>query len=222
MIPTPPSGDPDNPSPVQSPPHHLPNSVRVLFNSTLPHQRLLESWGVMQTLVRRWSDIPADWQRAFATAFWTRSHRPLPRLHYEPADDAPEKALRKVITWDFVQAMRTEPEFAECNGLDWFVALWESRRAGEHEGGDGNSGEKNQEGRPLGSDISGPLVLDALCKLLSATADASVIPLLPHIRNFIEGVDSDSCVLFRDPTLERLNDLCILKYARFSCNLSFD
>ena len=222
MNPNPPSGDLNDPIPVQSPPRHLTNSVRVVFNSTLPRQQILESWGVMQTLIGQWSSISADWQRAFATAFWVLAHRPLPRFNYEPADDVPEKVLRKVTTWDFFQAMQKEPEFAECSGVDWFVALWRFWRADEHEGENGNLGENIQEGQPLGTDISGPLVLDALCKLLSATPDVLVIPLLPRIRNFIKGVDDDSTVVLRDPTLARLDDLWTLKYARFSCNLVFN
>ena len=127
-------------------------------------------------------------------------------MNYEPADDVPEKVLRKVVTWDFVQAMQKEPEFAECSGVDWFVALWRLWRAEEH-GGEKELGENIQEGERLGTDISGSLVLDALSKLLSATPDVLAIPLLPRIRNFIEGVDED---------------LTTLKYARFSCNLGFD
>ena len=94
------------------------------------------------------------------------------------------------------------------------LALWKLWRAEEHEGENGNLGE------PLETDISGPLALDALCKLLSATPNVLVIPLLPRIRNFIKGVDDDSTVVLRD--LTRLDDLGTLKYARFSCNLVFD
>src|SRR5260370_42299930 len=61
--------------------------------------------------------------------------------------------------------MKQEPGFAECNGLDWFVALWELWKAKKCEGEDGKTREKNQEGKfPDTADISGPLVLDALCK----------------------------------------------------------
>lgn len=218
----PPSGHLNNPIPVESPPRYLPNSVRVVFNSTLSQQRLLESWVVVQTLMGRWSSIPADWQRTFATAFWTCSHRPLPRLSYEPADDVPKKVLEKVVTWDFVQAMRKEPKFTECDGLDWFVALWMLWRANEHEGETGNPGEKNREGKPLGIDISRSLVLDALCKLLNAIPDVSAIPLLLRIRDFIKEVDDDSTVMLADTTLARLEGLCTLKYARISCNLNIN
>ena len=219
--PNPPSGGANHPTPAQSPPRHLPNAVRVVFNSNLSRQQILQSWVVIQALMNQWGTIPADWQRAFVTALWPLSHRPLPRLKYEPEDGAQENVLKMIITWDFVQAMQREPEFAECNGLDWFVALWKFRRAEEREGEDVNPGEKGMRSEGA-TDISGPLVLDALCKLLSATPDALIIPLLPRIYTFIQQMDHDSTVLLRDPTLARLENLRTLKYARFSCNLFSD
>lgn len=214
-------GDANNPTPL---PRYLANSVRVIFNSKLSRQQLLQSWTVLKSFTEQWSNIPADWKCVFATAFWPLSHRPLPRLKYEPEDGALGNVLKGVITWDFVQAMEREPEFAECNGFDWFVALWNLGRAdGEHEDEDGRPGGKGQEGAPWDAAvISGPLVLDALCKLLSATQDVLIIPLLPQIRDFIQQMDHDSTVVLRDPTLARLDDLRTLKYTRFSCNLSFD
>ena len=224
MEPIPLSGGATNPTPAQSAPRHLPNSVRVIFNSDLPRQQILQSWVVIRALMDRWGNIPADWRCAFVTAFWPLSRRPLPRLKYESENDAPETLLKKVITWDFVQAMQEEPEFAECDGFDWFVALWSFGRAVEHEGENVNPREKDQAGGFLEetADISGPLVLDALCKLLSATPDVLIIPLLPRIHIFIQHMDHDSTVLLRDPTLARLEDLRSLKHTRFSCNLFFD
>ena len=217
-----PSGDANNPIPAQSPPRHLLNAVRVIFNSTLSRQQLQQSWVVIQSLMNQWSNLPADWKCAFVTAFWPLSRRPLPRLKYEPADGALKGVLRMVLTWDFVQAMEMEPEFAECNGFDWFVALWRLVEAEQHDGEGEKPGEKDQEGQPSeAADISGPLVLDALCKLLSATPDVLIIPMLPHIRDLIQQMDNDSTIVLRDPTLARLNDLCSLKYTRFSCNLPF-
>ena len=217
-------GDTNNPTPASSPPRYLANSVRVIFNSNLSRQQLLQSWAVLKALMEQWSNIPADWKGAFATAFWPLSHRPLPRLKYEPGDGVPGNVLKWVITWDFVQAMENEPEFAECNGFDWFLALWNLGRADEEHGGeDGKPGGKDQEGAPWDAAvISGPLVLDALCKLLSATQDVLIIPLLPRIRDFIQQIDHDMTIVLRDATLARLDDLCTLKYTRFSCNLSFD
>jgi hypothetical protein len=219
----PPAADANNSTPAAPPPRYLPNSVRVIFNSNLARQRLLQSWAVMRSLMEEWGNIPVDWKCAIATAFWPRSHRPLPRLNYEPEDGALGNVLKRVITWDFVQAMQKEPEFAECNGLDWFVALWELGRAEEHEGeGEGGKpGENDQELKPWEvAVISGPLVLDAFCKLLSATQDVLIIPLLP--RNFIQQVEHDSAVVLRDTTLARLDELCSLKYTRFSCTLRLD
>ena len=224
MEPIPISGGANNPTPAQSPPRHLPNSVQVIFNSDLPRQQILQSWVAIQALVDRWDNIPADWRCAFVTAFWPLSRRPLPRLKYESKDGALKNALKQVITWDFVQAMQEEPEFAECDGFDWFIALWYLGRVIEHEDDDVNPGEKDQEGGMLEetADISGSLVLDALCKLLSATPDVLIIPLLPRIQVFIHHMDHDSTVLLRDPTLARLEDLRSLKYTRFSCNLFLD
>jgi hypothetical protein len=223
--PVPPSGDSNNPPSVRSPPRHLPNAVRVIFNSTLPRQQLLQSWVVIQSLMDQWSDIPADWQRAYATAFWPLSRRPLPRLKYESAGATLEEPVKRIITWDFIQAMEKEPEFVECNGYDWFVALWKLKSTEEDEGEDGNPGEKDQEGMPPeAAGVSGPLVLDALCKLLDATPDVLIIPLLPQIRNLIQQMDDHSTAVrvVRDPILARLDDLRPLKYYRFSCNLRFD
>ncbi len=224
MEPIPLSGSANNPTPAQSPPRHIPNSVRVIFNSNLPRQQILQSWVVFQALMDQWGNIPADWKCAFVTAFWPLSRRPLPRLKYGSENGALENVLKMVITWDFVQAMQEEPEFAECDGFDWFVALWKFGRAAGQEGEDVNPGEKDQEARfsEEAADISGPLVLGALCKLLSATPDVLIIPLLLRIHAFIHHMGHDSTVLLRDPTLARLEDLSPLKYTRFSCNLFFD
>jgi hypothetical protein len=124
-------------------------------------------------------------------------------------------SLRRILTLEFVQAMKEEPEFASCSGMDWFTALsvipgippegeWAYWILREHP-------------------ITAVNILSALEKLLSVIPMEVLVPALPQIKTFTHQFDTTD--VSRAYALNRVFS-CINKrfhsHEKFSCTLCFD
>jgi hypothetical protein len=171
-----------------APPCSLSHAVHAVFNLTLPDHQLQKGWPILEIFENGFDNLPVEWRRTFAEAFFTMSRLPLPQLQGGTETSTPETELNKILTWEYFHKEERESEYTDSDfsGLDWMAMAWSlhlSHQSGRMEEGPGQGEARSQPA------VNEEFVLRALCKLLDAAPSAQVIPNIPQLREFVHWFD---------------------------------
>jgi len=83
------------------PPYHLSSAVRAVFNHLLPDHQLQMGWPILGAFMDGFENLSVNWWQTFAEAFFTLSHRPLPRLRGGAEANTPKRDLKNILTWEY-------------------------------------------------------------------------------------------------------------------------
>jgi hypothetical protein len=172
---------------------YLSRAVQATFNHILPDNHLWVGWEILEIFVNGFENLPVEWRRTFAEAFFTVSRRPLSLSQGGKEMNTPEKELKQILTWEYFHKEEQEPELTdlEFSGLDWMAMAWslhllqQSRRNTE---GSGRGKAQSQELSELM--VNEEFVLGALCKLLDAAPYYRITPIIPKLCEFVQWFDN--------------------------------
>ena len=163
--------------------------------------------------------------RSFAAAFFTLSHRPLPRGSWQKSGQVTE--LENILTWEYFCEKEREPVFtdADFSGLDWMAMAWSLHLSPP-------SGTKVTALAPRRRlrGVEEPqeneqFVLHVLCRLLDAAPYYSIIPIIPKLREFVGWFDDATLSEYKDMISARVEGAVdghqeykmFYKFQRFHC-----
>jgi hypothetical protein len=197
-------------------PPHFCNAVQTIFNSHLPQHEVVQGWEILGWVLGQWDIFPSEWQQEFVTSFFSRSSRQLPSMRGD-LPDLPDYSgdlpLERILTFDYMKAMKRRPQFVDSSGMDWFMALSAILRARPK---DGETEGRYNPAKLESMVITAQEVLDAFQELLSVTPDTLFVLSLPQIKIFIHQFDEADALIF-SRVYTRIHS-----HDNFSCALHFD
>ena len=188
---------------------HLSRAVHAVFNITSPDHQLRNGWPILEIFVSGFEDLPVEWRRAFAEGFFTLSRHPLPAPRGDTETTTPERALRKILTWEYFHDKQREVKFTDSDfsGLDWMAMAWSLHLSQQSNTRIGGSPQENIQ--PQGSSataVTEEFVLQALCKLLEATPYHQVIPITPKLCEFVQWFGGTDLAQYRRRISARIEE----------------
>ena len=175
-------------------------AVTTAFNFMLPDHQPWVGWAIIEIFVDGFEKLSVEWQLTFVEAFFTLSRQLLPRPRGDMRPSTPERELRKVLTWEYLNEEEAEPEFTESefSGLDWMAMAWSLYLSQNFvKKTDGSGHGKAQSQNMNGPAVNEDFVLRALCKLLDAAPYHQIIPIIPKLLEFAQWFDDTELLEYR-------------------------
>jgi len=168
-------------------------------------------WPILGAFVDGFENLSINWRKTFAEAFFTLSHRPLPRLRGGAQANTPESDLEDILTWEYFHEEEREPQHtdSEYSGLDWMAMAW-SLHLSQQRGT--RTVEDSTQRRAQSQDSDAPMiteefVLRVLSKLLDAAPYYQITPLIPKLREFVEWFRGPSLSEYRSMISVRIEEV---------------
>ena len=207
-----------------APPEPLLAAVTAAFNFMLPDHQPWMGWEILKIFVDGFEKLSAEWQRTFVEGFFTLSRQPLPRLRGDTEPSTPERELKKVLTWEYLNAEEEEPDFTESefSGVDWMAMAWSLQLSQNFVTRiDGSGYGESQSQKSSGLAVNEELVLRALCKLLDAAPYHRIIPVIPKLLEFAQWFDDTELLEYRHLISTRAQE-AVCRHEEFQVLHKFD
>ena len=209
-------------------PCYFSGALRIVFNPVLPGHHLPRGWVILERLLHKFDDYPAQWRRAFAEAFFSLSRRPLLKGSKQKGTPGSNQEISDILTWEYFCEEEPEHELsdAEFSGLDWMAMAW-SLHLSQPSGTKVtvSAQEKNQPPSHEERWLNEQFILEVLCSLLDVAPDYSIIPNIPRLHEFVEWFDDSEHLSYKNAIYVRIEEAfhrdqeckMIYKFERFRC-----